>query len=55
MWSDLTDPKLFAENMLWVQQQFWIGLTAVILIGAGQKYAVCPDTRPPLLVTFCTQ
>eukprot|EP00037_Helgoeca_nana_P008140 m.72631 g.72631 ORF g.72631 m.72631 type:complete len:460 (-) comp18745_c0_seq1:2275-3654(-) len=44
MWSDLTDPKLFAENMLWVQQQFWIGLTAVILIGAGQKCWFCPHT-----------
>eukprot|EP00038_Savillea_parva_P023763 m.42247 g.42247 ORF g.42247 m.42247 type:complete len:459 (-) comp6248_c0_seq1:325-1701(-) len=44
LWSDMVDPEQLSENMHWAQQQFWPGVTAVIMIGAGQKCWFCPHT-----------
>lgn len=38
LWHEITDPAELSENMKWMQQQFWVGMSAVILIGAGSKY-----------------
>jgi len=37
-----TDPGLLTENLKWCQRQFWPGITAIILTGAGQKCWFCP-------------
>lgn len=43
---EAVDPDLLTENLKWCQRQFWPGVIAIVLTGAGQK---CDEKAPVFL------